>query len=264
MHRDRRPREQCDRTQYSQSPRPCQSLSCQRRAPTEIWTLRVPLQAPTMEVGPGTGGGLYAARNPIGRSGLKNWGTALLRGALSRGNRMKKMVVLWVCLSLGACLGMPEKVSPVDGFQVDRYLGKWYEIARLDHSFERGLENVTAEYTRRDDGGIAVMNRGFSPREGQWNAVEGKAYFVNSPTEGYLKVSFFGPFYGSYVIFELDKEQYQYAFVSGPDLSYLWLLSRTPVVSSKLLIEFKEKSRALGFDTSNLIIVDHDHENSGN
>jgi apolipoprotein D and lipocalin family protein len=146
-------------------------------------------------------------------------------------------------------------VKPVDGFDVNRYLGKWYEIARLDHSFERGLDNVTAEYSLRDDGGVEVINRGFDTEDNEWKDVEGKAYFVNSETEGHLKVSFFGPFYGSYVVFELDEEEYQYAFVAGYNKSYLWLLSRTPAVSDELIARFVQTSGELGFDRENLIFV---------
>jgi apolipoprotein D and lipocalin family protein len=160
-----------------------------------------------------------------------------------------------VASMLGACLGMPESVVPVKDFKLDRYLGKWYEIARLDHSFERGLEQVTAEYSLRDDGGVAVVNRGFSPDKNAWSEAAGKAYFVRDADEAYLKVSFFGPFYGSYVVFELDQDDYQYAFISGPDTSYLWLLSRTPTVDAKLLSRFVEKAQALGFDTKSLVYV---------
>ena len=138
--------------------------------------------------------------------------------------------------------------------------GKWYEIARLDHSFERGLERITANYSLREDGGVSVINRGYSVEKNEWKEAEGKAYFVNEDTEGYLKVSFFGPFYGSYVIFELDQENYQYAFVSGPDLSYLWLLSRKPNLEQQVINRFKEKSRELGFDVSKLIFVNHDKD----
>ena len=130
-------------------------------------------------------------------------------------------VILCVVMSLSACTGMPEKVEPVDNFELDRYLGTWYEIARLDHSFERGLTNVTAEYSLRDDGGVKVVNRGYDPEAGEWKEADGKAYFVEDQNTGYLKVSFFGPFYGSYVIADLDQEDYQYALVSGPDTSYL-------------------------------------------
>ena len=168
---------------------------------------------------------------------------------------MNKLVIILACLNLGGCLGMPENVLPVNNFEIEKYLGKWYEIARLDHSFERGLENVTANYSLRTDGGINVKNRGFLPAKNEWSEADGKAYFVNNSNEGFLKVSFFGPFYGSYVVFELDKENYQYAFVSGPDLSYLWLLSRTPEISEEVFNDFIEKSESLGFDTRKLVIV---------
>nr|WP_303649880.1 lipocalin family protein [Desulfobotulus pelophilus] len=150
---------------------------------------------------------------------------------------------------------MPESVQPVTGFELNRYLGKWYEIARLDHSFEKGLTHVTAEYDLRKDGGLRVRNRGFLASENRWKEAEGKAYFVGSHSEGYLKVSFFGPFYGSYVVFGLDHENYQYAFVSGPKTNYLWLLSRTPTVEPEILKEFITMSKKGGFDTEALIFV---------
>ena len=171
---------------------------------------------------------------------------------------MTKVLILLASLIISGCLGMPQSVTPVEGFELERYLGKWYEVARLDHAFERGLEQVSAEYTLRDDGGISVLNRGYSAEDDEWKVAEGRAYFVNAPTEGYLKVSFFGPFYGSYVIFELDKTSYQYAFVSGPDLSYLWLLSRTPRVDPEILARFREMSARLGFDIDELIIVNQE------
>ena len=154
------------------------------------------------------------------------------------------------------CTGLPEGVDPVEGFELDRYLGKWYEIARLDHSFERGLDKVTAEYSMRDDGGVKIVNRGYSRKDAEWDEAEGKGYFVRGGDEGYLKVSFFGPFYGSYVIFELDEENYSYAFVAGPDKSYLWFLSRTPTVDGDLVRKFIDKAGEVGFDTDELIMVD--------
>lgn len=174
----------------------------------------------------------------------------------------KRIPALTVLLALPAlltgCLGMPQGVRPVSGFELDRYLGKWYEIARLDHSFERGLTRVTAEYSLREDGGVRVVNRGYSKAEQKWNEAVGKAFFVEGKDSGYLKVSFFGPFYGSYVVFELDEANYQYAFISGPDTSYLWLLARTPSVSDELLQQFRERAAGLGFDTDALILVEQD------
>lgn len=170
---------------------------------------------------------------------------------------MRCFFVLLTTLLTAGCLGMPAGIEPVDHFQVNRYLGLWYEIARLDHPFERGLTRVTARYRLRDDGGLQVINRGYSPAEDRWQQAEGKAYFVNDPHQGYLKVSFFGPFYGSYVIFELDREDYNYAFITGPDMSYLWLLARTPRVDQELVTRFIEQSQELGFNTDNLIFVEH-------
>jgi len=163
--------------------------------------------------------------------------------------------LLLACL-LAGCTGVPEGVQPVKGFELDRYLGKWYEIARLDHSFERGLSRVTAEYSMREDGGVRVVNRGYVAETGEWDEAVGKAYFVEDADTGYLKVSFFGPFYGAYVVFELDQESYQYAFISGPDRSYLWLLARTPEISEELRRHFVEQAGSLGFDTDALIFVD--------
>lgn len=170
---------------------------------------------------------------------------------------MKITPFILIALVLTGCLGMPERVTPVESFELNRYLGKWYEIARLDHSFERGLERVTAEYSLRDDGGISVVNRGYSIEDDEWKVAEGKAYFVNDKNLGYLKVSFFGPFYGSYVVFEIDQEGYEYAFVSGPDTSYLWLLSRTPHLQHEIIEKFKRMSNEFGFDISKLILVNH-------
>src|SRR5512133_690738 len=141
-----------------------------------------------------------------------------------------KIIPVVLILFLTGCAGIPEQVKPVDNFKLNRYLGKWYEIARLDHSFERGLTRVSADYSLRGDGGVRVLNRGYSEATKNWKEVEGKAYFVQGPDRGYLKVSFFGPFYGSYIVFELDHENYQYSLVCGPDKSYLWILARGPKI----------------------------------
>ena len=166
------------------------------------------------------------------------------------------IAILLLSVLLSGCLGMPEKVTPVTGFDLTKYLGRWYEIARLDHSFERGLSQVSAEYSLREDGGVKVINRGFDAEKGEWKQSDGKAFFVEDSDEGYLKVSFFGPFYGSYVVFELDQQDYQYAFVSGPDLSYLWLLSRKPVLEPAVIERFKNQAAQLGFNIEELIFVE--------
>lgn len=169
---------------------------------------------------------------------------------------LKPALLLLPLLGIG-CVGTPAGVAPVQGFDVDRYLGRWYEIARLDHSFERGLESVTAEYSLDSDGSISVTNRGYSPELEKWKEASGKALSVENPAEAHLKVSFFGPFYSSYVVFDLDETHYQYAFVSGPNTKYLWLLARTPTVDQALKNKFKTKAAALGFAVDTLIWVEH-------
>lgn len=171
---------------------------------------------------------------------------------------MLKLLVLAAATILSACTGLPEGIEPVKNFESDRYLGTWYEIARLDHSFERDMDHVTAEYSLRADGGIRVINRGYDTDSGEWKEAEGKAYFVKSRDEGHLKVSFFGPFYGSYAVFELDSDNYQYAFIAGNSTDYLWLLARTPSVSQEVLRQFQRQSASLGFPTEELIYVNHE------
>ncbi len=153
---------------------------------------------------------------------------------------------------LSACTGMPDGVEPVTGFDKSRYLGRWHEIARLDHSFERDLVDVTAEYSLRDDGNVRVVNSGTDSGTGERKVAEGHAKFVGDDTTAHLKVSFFGPFYGSYVVFELDPD-YQYAFVAGYNTDYLWLLAREPDISEEVRDKFIARARALGFPTDELV-----------
>jgi apolipoprotein D and lipocalin family protein len=171
----------------------------------------------------------------------------------------KLMTVLFITgvLLLQACSQLPENIEPVTDFDVNRYLGTWYEIARLDHSFERGLQQVTAEYSLRDDGGIKVVNRGFDTQKQEWDEATGKAYFAGDKDVGQLKVSFFGPFYGGYNIIALD-EAYQYAMVCGPDRSYLWILARTPDLDQSIVEDLVKAAGGLGFATQELIYVDHE------
>ncbi|HCT40293.1 MAG TPA: lipocalin [Moraxellaceae bacterium] len=169
-----------------------------------------------------------------------------------------KILSLIVFVFLSGCVALPQNVQPVGNFKLERYLGQWYEVARLDHSFERGLSKVTADYSLRDDGGVRVLNRGYSAADQKWKEAEGKAYFVGQPDQGYLKVSFFGPFYGAYVVAELDHENYQYSLVTGPNTSYLWILSRTPTLDAATKDRLVKKAASLGFDTSKLIFVAQD------
>jgi apolipoprotein D and lipocalin family protein len=171
------------------------------------------------------------------------------------GKRLFPMIVLAALLA--GCTGLPAGVEPVRGFELDRYLGTWYEIARLDHPFERGLERITATYTLRDDGGVAVLNRGYVVEDGTWRDAKGKAYFIGSPDVGRLKVSFFGPFYGSYNIMALDQEGYRWVMICGPDTDYLWILSREPGLPEGVLDRLLALASERGFDTSKLIYVEH-------
>lgn len=156
---------------------------------------------------------------------------------------------------LAGCTGIPEGTEAVRGFELPRYLGRWYEIARLDHSFERGLDCVTAQYQRRNDGGIKVINRGVDLAEGEPDVAEGKGYFVEDADLGRLKVSFFGPFYGGYNILELAPD-YRHALVAGPNRDYLWILSRTPTLDETAYRRLVAKAEALGFATDALIEVE--------
>lgn len=170
---------------------------------------------------------------------------------------MTKRLLPFISILFTACVSIPENITPVDGFDVHRYLGTWYEIARLDHSFERGLVKVTADYSIRKDGGIKVVNRGYDPGKKKWKEAIGKAYFVGDPSVGRLKVSFFGPFYGGYNIIDLDNKDYSYAMVCGPSRSYLWILSRNPVMAGSVKKRLLLKAKALGFETEKIITVSH-------
>lgn len=165
------------------------------------------------------------------------------------------MKYIWLLLWLGlpACAGVPEGIHSINGFDVKRYTGTWYEIARLDNRFEQGLEKITAEYSVRDDGGINVINSGYNIKTGKREFAEGKAYFIDNPDIGSLKVSFFGPFYGGYHIIALDKVDYSYALIAGSDRDYLWILARRPKLGEAILQQLKTQAESMGFDTSKLI-----------
>ena len=165
---------------------------------------------------------------------------------------MLKKAILLVASLLSGCAGVPKDLTVVGKFEPNRYLGTWYEIARLDHSFERGLINVTAHYEALPKDAIRVINRGYDPAAKQWRQVEGKALFVSQRDVGRLKVSFFGPFYGAYNIIDLDRANYSYALVCGPNRSYFWILSREPEMDSGLLTEFVAHAKSSGFDTEHL------------
>lgn len=153
----------------------------------------------------------------------------------------------------------PPRVTVVTPFDVQRYAGRWYELARLDHAFERGMTDVSATYTAQADGSVRVVNRGYAPATGQWREAVGKALFTGAPTTGSLKVSFFGPFYGGYHVAALDPN-YRWSLVVGPDTGYAWILARDKQLSAAQRDAIVMRAQALGVDTSALIWVTHERQ----
>ena len=155
-----------------------------------------------------------------------------------------------------SCVGIPDGVTAVQNFNKDKYLGKWYEIARFDFRFERNLDNNTAQYSVNPDGSIKVLNQGYNYVKKEWDSAEGKAKFVGSESEAKLKVSFFGPFYGGYNVVDID-ENYQNALIYGNSTEYMWILSRNKTIDEATKKRFIEKAKKDGFDVSKLIWVNH-------
>lgn len=175
---------------------------------------------------------------------------------------MKKITFLTIILcSMGlflkSCSTIPPGAVAVTSFDKEKYLGKWYEIARFDFRFERNLNNTTANYSVNADGTIRVVNRGFNYVTGEWKESVGKAKFVGDPTVAMLKVSFFGPFFGGYNVIALDSD-YRYALIAGASLKYLWILSRDKTIPEEIKSSYLKKARDMGFDTEQLIWVKHD------
>ena len=168
----------------------------------------------------------------------------------------------WLALLLAALLALagcatapPAGLTPVTPFDVNRYAGKWYEIARMDHSFERGLSDVSARYTVQPDGSVQVINRGFDVSRQAWKEAVGKALFTGDTNRGALKVSFFGPFYGGYNVVALDPD-YRWSLVVGPDLGYVWILARERQLAPAVRQQVLEKARSFGIEVDRLIWVD--------
>jgi len=157
----------------------------------------------------------------------------------------------------GCSTAPPEGLTSVTPFDVNRYLGKWFEIARLDHSFERDLTDVSATYSLKSDGSLEVINRGFNTKKDEWKSATGRALFTGNTNQGSLKVSFFGPFYGGYHVLALDQTAYQWALVAGPDRDYLWILARTKVLAPDVREALIAQAKKMGFATDNLIWVAH-------
>lgn len=155
-------------------------------------------------------------------------------------------------LTISGCTQLPEPVKPVKPFELNKYLGTWYEVARLDHSFEENLTQVTAEYSMRKDGGVRVINSGINKKTGERKTAEGKAYFIGKSNVGRLKVSFFGPFYGSYNIAKLDQS-YTMALIVGPTLDYAWILSRSPTPARQKCQSYFQAAKKIGITSDQWI-----------
>lgn len=166
------------------------------------------------------------------------------------------LVALGILL-LNSCKSIPKNATPVEGFDVNRYLGTWYEIARFDFRFERGLDNTSAQYSLDEKGNVVVLNSGFNYEKNKWTKADGLAKFRGGKNVAALKVSFFGPFYSGYNVLALD-EDYQYALIAGKNLDYLWILSRTKSIPEEIKSQYLDLAQEIGYDTSKLIWVKHD------
>ena len=171
---------------------------------------------------------------------------------------MKRLIYLALALfsipMLSAAQEEQYNNTPISAFDLTRYLGTWYEVARLDHSFERDMDNVMAEYLLRDDGMIDVINSGW--KDGKYKVADGKAKQPDPAEDpAHLEVSFFLFFYSDYNVMMIDNN-YQVALVGSGNPKYLWILSRTPVVSDKVLDLVLEEASGRGYDIDNLIWVD--------
>ncbi|MGE8431400.1 MULTISPECIES: lipocalin family protein [Chryseobacterium] len=181
---------------------------------------------------------------------------------------MKNRIILIALLgfgllnSLNSCSSMPEKAQPVNQFDVNKYLGTWYEIARFDYRFEKDLDNAMAQYSLNADGSVKVVNSGYDFKKEKWVSVDGTAKFRGDKNIAALKVSFFGPFYAGYNVVAL--EDYKYALVAGKDLGYLWILSREKTIPENIKQGFITKAQEIGYDTSKLIWVKQDKKSPFN
>lgn len=172
---------------------------------------------------------------------------------------MKKKLILPLLLFINLNIfaaAKTEHIAAVKDFELERYLGTWYEIARLPHRFEKNLQQVTATYTLLDNGKIEVLNKGFNTKKQKWSESKGKAWMPDGSKPSELKVSFFWPFSAAYRIIYLEKD-YSLAIVTSTTFNYFWMLSRTPTIDEIYYNELIEKTKAWGFDTEKIIKVIH-------
>lgn len=171
--------------------------------------------------------------------------TALFRVALA--------VTAATVLAAGCAVKVPTNIQPVQNFDAAKYMGQWYEIARIDHRFQKGLTKATANYTLNEDGTVQVINRGFNAQKNEWKEVEGKAKFLKDPKTAALKVSFFGPFYGGYNVVYLDPA-YQTSLVIGENTDYFWLLSRKPDLPKAEVQDLLQKAQSMGVNLNKVML----------
>jgi apolipoprotein D and lipocalin family protein len=175
-----------------------------------------------------------------------------------------KFLPVWRALLLASLLGLaacstapPDGLTAVTPFDIKRYEGQWFEIARLDHSFERGLSDVSARYRIQADGSVEVLNRGFDAKKNDWKEAVGRALFTGDTHRASLKVSFFGPFYGGYHVVALDQKDYRWALVVGPDRDYVWILARDKQLPNAVREDLVVRAKAMGIAVDKLIWVTH-------
>ncbi len=171
------------------------------------------------------------------------------------------IVVIGIIILFNSCASIPQKAKPVENFEVNRYLGTWYEVARFDFRFEKDLDNTSANYTLDKKGNVIVLNSGYNFVKKKWSKADGLAKFRGDKNIAALKVSFFGPFYSGYNVIALD-ENYQYALIAGKSLDYLWILSRTKELPDEIKTEYLKIAEDIGYDTSRLIWVKHDKDDN--
>lgn len=153
-------------------------------------------------------------------------------------------------------MSSPKPLVFVDKLDKQRYLGRWYEVARFQHRFEKSLVGVTAQYTLCSDGKIRVVNSGFRyDLNGPYREAVGVAWVPDPRRPAALKVRFFWPFSGNYLVFGLDEKDYSWALVGDSSRRYLWFLARTPQISKELFEKMKQKARDQGYDLSGLYEV---------
>lgn len=161
---------------------------------------------------------------------------------------------------LNSCAFIPQKAKPIANFEVKRYLGTWYEIARFDYRFEKDLDNAVAQYSLGENGKVKVLNSGYNYKIKEWKSAKGIAKFRGDKNIAALKVSFFLPFYAGYNVVALDSN-YQYALVAGKNLDYLWILSREKSIPDDVKANYLRLAKDIGYDTTKLIWVKQDKNN---